>query len=81
MKLFLFTAVALSAQIADYPADTVAGIPVNYTDAAAGAYTLPDLLTMANGKPARGTASWVSVSSAAIASLWVMCFWACPGRI
>ena len=58
MKLFLLTAVALSAQIADYPADTIAGIPVNYTDANAGSYTLPDPLTMANGKPVRNAKEW-----------------------
>jgi hypothetical protein len=58
MKLLLFTAVALSAQIADYPADTVAALPVNYTDANAGSYTLPDPLINAAGKPVRDAKAW-----------------------
>jgi hypothetical protein len=52
------TLAALSAQIADYPPETVAGIPVNYTDANAGAYTLPDPLQLANGKPVKDAKTW-----------------------
>jgi len=48
----------LSAQIADYPADTVAGIPVNYTESLAGSYTLPDLLTALDGNPVRDAKTW-----------------------
>lgn len=48
------------AQIADYPADTVAGIPVNYTEAQVGTYTLPSLLTLANGKPVRDAKTWTN---------------------
>lgn len=60
MKAFsaLLFAAALSAQIQDYPPDTVAGIPVNYTDAASGSYTLPDPLKLANGKPVRDAKTW-----------------------
>ena len=47
-----------AAQIADYPADSVASIPVNYTEALAGTYTLPDPLVLANGKPVRDAKSW-----------------------
>jgi hypothetical protein len=54
---FLF-AMTGNAQIADYPADTVAGIPVNYTEALAGTYTLPDPLVLANGKPVRDPKTW-----------------------
>lgn len=54
----LLFAAALSAQIQDYPPDTVAGIPVNYTDAASSAYTLPDPLKLANGKPVRDAKTW-----------------------
>ncbi|HVW87375.1 MAG TPA: hypothetical protein VHB50_21965, partial [Bryobacteraceae bacterium] len=53
--LFCFPAFA---QIADYPADTVAGIPVNYTEAAAGSYRLPDPLVLENGKPVRNAKTW-----------------------
>lgn len=56
--LLLLSAVAISAQIADYPPDKVADIPVNYTDANAGAYTLPDPLQLANGKPVKDAKTW-----------------------
>jgi hypothetical protein len=48
-----------SSQIADSPADTVAGIPVNYTEAKAGTYTLPDPLKLNNGKSVRDARTWV----------------------
>ena len=51
-------AVRAAAQIADYPADTVAGIPVNYTESLAGTYTLPDALVLLNGKPVKDTKTW-----------------------
>ena len=35
------------------PLEEVAGIPVNYDEARVGTYTLPDPLTLANGKPVR----------------------------
>jgi hypothetical protein len=47
------------AQIADYPSDTVAGIPVNYTESLVGAYTLPDPLVLANGEPVRDAKTWI----------------------
>jgi hypothetical protein len=47
-----------AAQIADYPADSVAGIPVNYTEALAGSYTLPDPLVLASGRPVRDAKTW-----------------------
>ncbi len=47
-----------AAQIADYPADSVAGIPVNYTEALVGTYTLPDPLVLASGKPVRDAKTW-----------------------
>ena len=46
------------AQIADSPDDSVANIPVNYTEAKVGEYTLPDLLTLADGEPVRDAATW-----------------------
>ncbi|MES1257441.1 MAG: acetylxylan esterase [Acidobacteriota bacterium] len=52
-------ALAAHGQIADYPAETIAGIPVNYTEALAGTYKLPDPLVLANGKPVRDAKTWV----------------------
>src|ERR1051326_7252317 len=46
------------AQIADAPPGNVAGIPVNYTEALVGTYTLPDPLVLANGKPVRDAKTW-----------------------
>ena len=45
----LFSAKAQS-QIADFPPDTVAGIPANYIEAKVGEYTLPDPLKCADGQ-------------------------------
>ncbi len=46
------------AQIADSPDDSVANIPVNYTEAKVGDYTLPDILELADGTPVRDAATW-----------------------
>lgn len=51
-------AASASAQIADAPNDKVADIPVNYTDANSGKYTLPDPLKLANGKPVKDAKTW-----------------------
>lgn len=40
------------------PAKVVAGIPVNYDEAKVGTYTLPDPLTLADGKPVRDAKTW-----------------------
>jgi hypothetical protein len=48
------------AQIIDTPDGVVAGIPVNYTEAKTGAYTLPDPLVMNNGARVTDAATWVS---------------------
>jgi len=58
VSALLLCGFAAHGQIADYPADTVAGIPVNYTEALAGTYTLPDPLVLANGKPVRDIKTW-----------------------
>lgn len=55
---FALMACSAPAQIADYPADTVAGIPVNYTESMAGTYTLPNPLVLANGKPVKDAKTW-----------------------
>jgi hypothetical protein len=49
---------ALNAQPAKPPAP-VAGIPVNYDEAKAGTYTLPDPLVLANGNPVRDGKTWI----------------------
>src|SRR5882757_528061 len=41
-------------------AKTSAGFPVNYEEDSVGAYTLPDVLTMANGQPVSTAAVWIS---------------------
>src|ERR1700736_763493 len=40
------------------PASVVAGIPVNYDETLVGNYTLPDPLTLSNGKPVRDAKTW-----------------------
>jgi hypothetical protein len=40
------------------PPTEVAGIPVNYDEAKVGNYTLPDPLTLANGKAVRNAKTW-----------------------
>lgn len=41
-----------------HPADTVAGIPVNYMESQVGTYTLPNALTFPDGKPVKTSAAW-----------------------
>src|SRR5580698_8873321 len=51
--------VAQDAPPTPKPAPTVvAGIPVNYDEAKVGTYTLPDALTLGNGKPVRDAKTW-----------------------
>jgi hypothetical protein len=45
-------------QLPDYPDDSVAGIPVNYTEANVRPYTLPDPMTMANGAKVIDANAW-----------------------
>ena len=52
-------ACAAYSQIADSAPDVVAGIPVNYTEANAGRYTLPDVLKLNNGQPVRNVKTWL----------------------
>lgn len=40
------------------PASEVAGIHVNYDEALVGSYSLPDALTLANGKPVKDAKTW-----------------------
>jgi hypothetical protein len=56
--ILLFVWGAVQAQIADAPDESVANIPVNYTEAKVGQYTLPDVLTLSDGQPVRHAAAW-----------------------
>lgn len=58
-SLALFTCAAYG-QIADSEAAVVAVIPVNYTEAKAGTYTLPDPLKLNNGQPVKDAKTWFS---------------------
>jgi len=65
LLLLAFSVLAVRAQAPAPPAprpapDVVAGIPVNYDEAKAGAYTLPDPLKLNNGKPVRNAKTWYS---------------------
>lgn len=55
--VLLFACPAFS-QVADAPDEVKAGIPVNYTEAGVGTYTLPDPLMLANGNRVRTTKDW-----------------------
>lgn len=55
----LLSASPLSAQVEDAPPDTVTDIPVNYTEALVGTYTLPDLLVLADGTPVVDAETWM----------------------
>jgi hypothetical protein len=61
---------AAIAQADKPPAAVVAGIPVNYDEARVGAYTLPDPLLMANGKPVRDAKTWNEKRRAEIVRLF-----------
>jgi len=58
LAAIILTCCAAHAQTAKAPAAVVAGIPANYDEALAGTYTLPDPLTLANGKPVRDAKTW-----------------------
>src|SRR4051812_43276782 len=45
-------------QIADSADGVVANIPVNYTEAKTGSYTLPDALKFADGTPVADANAW-----------------------
>jgi hypothetical protein len=54
----LLLAGSASAQVPDLPPDTVADITVNYTEARAGSYELPDPLVLASGAQVRDAETW-----------------------
>ena len=51
-------ACAAYGQIADSAPDVLAGIPVNYTEANSGAYTLPDALKLNSGQSVKNAKTW-----------------------
>lgn len=57
--LLWLLASAASAQIADSGPAVVAGIPVNYTEAKAGAYSLPDPLLLSSGQKVQDAKTWL----------------------
>ncbi|HYP07883.1 MAG TPA: acetylxylan esterase, partial [Bryobacteraceae bacterium] len=59
LGVLVFACVA-QGQIADSAPDVVAGIPVNYTEAKAGTYTLPDALKLKNGQAVKDAMTWSS---------------------
>lgn len=62
LKTFITAAYIFVVSVAhsqQKPPDTVAGIPVNYNEAKVGTYTLPDPLTLNNGKKVTSTAMWI----------------------
>lgn len=56
--LALLAAASTGATLPDYPDDVNHGIPVNYTEANVGEYTLPDPLRMENGDPVASVHDW-----------------------
>lgn len=55
--ILLFAPVA-SGQVADAPDGSVAGIPVNYTEARVGSYELPDPLKLDHGQVVKDAKTW-----------------------
>jgi len=72
--LFIITTLLLTtsaqSQIADFPADTVAGIPVNYTEAKVGHYSLPDPLICSDGQPVDNAELWNNKRRSEIVALF-----------
>ena len=56
--LLLLASTSFAKQAPAAPRSEVAGIPVNYDEAKVVSYTLPDPLTLTNGKPVRDAKTW-----------------------
>jgi hypothetical protein len=67
--IFLLTTIAQS-QIADFPTDTIAGIPANYTEAKVGSYSLPDPLKCSDGQIVDNPDIWKNKRRGEIISLF-----------
>jgi hypothetical protein len=59
LLLLAATSAVSRAQITDTEPGAVAGIPVNYTEAKTGRYTLPDPLKFADGSPVADAQAWL----------------------
>ena len=75
---------AANGQIADSAPAIVADIPVNYSEANAGAYTLPDPLKLNNGQPVKDAKTWFAKRRPDIRKLiegnWLVGLPVVPGR-
>jgi len=82
--LAILCPISLKAQAPPPPnpnPEVVAGIPVNYDEAKTGPYTLPDALTLQNGKPVRDAKTWWSKRRPEIVTLFeTQQFGRAPGR-
>jgi hypothetical protein len=58
IPVVLLFACSLAAQVADAPDEMKEGIPVNYTEAKVGSFTLPDPLKLSNGSPVTLAKMW-----------------------
>jgi hypothetical protein len=58
------------AQVSDAPDAAVKGIPVNYTEAKVGTYTLPDPLTLADGQRVTDAETWMTKRRPEIVKLY-----------
>ncbi|MCA9734843.1 acetylxylan esterase [candidate division KSB1 bacterium] len=67
--LFLVSSTVFS-QITDFPPDTVVGVPVNYTEAHVGKYTLPDPLVLADGQDVENADTWMKKRRGEIITLF-----------
>src|SRR5262249_24959044 len=77
----LLYACAAQGQTQNAPRTVVAGIPVNYDESRVGGYTLPDPLTLADGKPVRDAKTWSQKRRPEILRLFeVTQFGHSPGR-
>ena len=63
------------------PATVIAGIPVNYSEDSVGVYTLPDPLTLLNGKRVNDSKTWYSKRRPEIVKLFEENqYGRCPGK-
>jgi hypothetical protein len=58
--LTILCAQAAIAQVEDAPDAEIKGIPVNYTEAKVGTYTLPDPLKSSDGQPVTDSDAWMT---------------------